>query len=59
MEDIKVRKDEWAWLNQHLPKSKFSLLDIGSGNGSMLRELSPKLSSGIGVDLSLEMVKIV
>ena len=56
--DIKVRKDEWTWLNNHLPTQPFSMLDIGSGNGSMLRELSPRLKLGIGVDLSNRMVDI-
>ncbi len=57
-EDIKVRKDEWKWLKKHLPKKTFSMVDIGSGNGSMLRELSPFLSKGVGVDLSKSMVDI-
>jgi ubiquinone/menaquinone biosynthesis C-methylase UbiE len=57
-EDIKVRKDEWKWLTNHLPPAGFSMLDIGSGNGSMLRELSPQLDRGNGVDLSTRMVEI-
>ncbi len=57
-EDIKVRKDEWKWLKSHLPLSRFSMLDIGSGNGAMLRELSHRIDRGVGVDLSKRMVEI-
>lgn len=57
-EDIKVRKDEWKWLKNHLPSTPFSMLDIGSGNGAMLRELSPQIEHGAGVDLSKQMVAI-
>ena len=32
--DIRVRKDEWRWLNEHLPAGKLKMLDIGCGNDS-------------------------
>ncbi len=52
-QDIKVRKDEWKWLNQHLPESKNStVVDIGCGNGALLKELSPRIKNGIGLDAS-------
>lgn len=52
-QDIKVRKDEWKWLLAHLPTTNdISLLDIGCGNGALLKELSPMLNCGIGVDIS-------
>ncbi len=52
-QDIRVRKDEWAWLTSHLPDSKDkTLLDIGCGNGALLKELSPMINCGIGVDIS-------
>ena len=35
-QDIRVRKDEWQWLNRHLPDGKIDVLDIGCGNGALL-----------------------
>jgi len=51
-EDIRVRKDEWRWLNEHLPTGKLRVLDIGCGNGALLNALSGRLKSGFGVDAS-------
>ena len=50
--DIRVRQDEWKWLNDHLPNGKFEMLDIGCGNGALLNALSGRLISGFGVDES-------
>jgi ubiquinone/menaquinone biosynthesis C-methylase UbiE len=51
--DIKVRKDEWEWLNSHLPKTEdLSVLDIGCGNGALLNALSERIKFGAGVDES-------
>jgi len=51
--DIRVRKDEWAWLNQHLPESHdIRVLDIGCGNGALLNALSDRIEEGTGVDES-------
>jgi ubiquinone/menaquinone biosynthesis C-methylase UbiE len=51
--DIKVRRDEWAWLNRHLPQARnLSVLDIGCGNGALLYALSPNIGYGAGVDES-------
>jgi ubiquinone/menaquinone biosynthesis C-methylase UbiE len=51
--DIRVRKDEWGWLNEHLPESQdIRILDIGCGNGALLNALSDRIGSGIGVDES-------
>ncbi len=51
--DIRVRKDEWDWLNQHLPESRdIRVLDIGCGNGALLNALSDQITEGIGVDES-------
>jgi SAM-dependent methyltransferase len=52
-QDIKVREDEWDWISAHLPaNTKIDVLDIGCGNGALLKELSPRISSGVGIDLS-------
>jgi ubiquinone/menaquinone biosynthesis C-methylase UbiE len=51
--DIRVRKDEWDWLNQHLPGSRdIRVLDIGCGNGALLNALSDRIAEGTGVDES-------
>lgn len=50
--DIRVRQDEWKWLNEHLPQGKIDLLDIGCGNGALLNALSDRIGSGVGVDES-------
>ena len=51
-QDIRVRKDEWNWLNEHLPADEFKVLDIGCGNGALLNALTDRISSGVGVDES-------
>lgn len=50
--DIRVRRDEWNWLNAHRPKGKVRVLDIGCGNGALLNALSDRIESGVGVDES-------
>lgn len=57
--DIKVREDEWNWLMKHFPKNKKPVvLDIGCGNGALLKELSPIIEKGIGVDASKGILEI-
>jgi ubiquinone/menaquinone biosynthesis C-methylase UbiE len=52
-QDIKVRKDEWNWIEAHLPKNKdITVVDMGCGNGALLKELSPRIKNGIGLDIS-------
>jgi len=52
-QDIKVREDEWEWISNHLPKNKqLNVLDIGCGNGALLKELSSTILKGVGIDLS-------
>lgn len=55
--DIGVRADEWNWLM----KSRDALegrdvLDIGCGNAAFLYKLAPLLKSGVGADISSEML---
>ncbi len=51
--DIRVRRDEWKWLNAHLPESReINVLDIGCGNGALLNALSERIKYGAGVDES-------
>jgi len=52
-QDIKVREDEWAWFSKNLKlESSQTVLDIGCGNGALLKEFAPKVQNGYGVDLS-------
>lgn len=55
-QDIRVRRDEWAWLNAHLPDGKIDVLDIGCGNGALLNALSERIGSGVGVDESSNII---
>ncbi|MEO5857993.1 MAG: class I SAM-dependent methyltransferase [Pyrinomonadaceae bacterium] len=51
--DIRVRRDEWDWLNEHLPKTgDVRVLDIGCGNGALLNALAGRVRQGVGVDES-------
>ena len=56
-EDILVRRDEWNWLNAHLPSGKIDLLDIGCGNGALLFALRDRISTGAGVDESSKIIE--
>lgn len=52
-QDIKVREDEWNWLLRHFPERKdVSVVDIGCGNGALLKELAPRVKQGTGLDIS-------
>lgn len=55
--DIRVRKDEWRWLGEHLPPDNFSMLDIGCGNGALLNALADHLMMGRGVDESAGIIE--
>ncbi len=55
--DIRVRKDEWKWLGEHLPQGNFSMLDIGCGNGALLNALADRVTMGRGVDESAGIIE--
>ena len=52
-----MRADEWRWIGRHLPPGG-RVLDIGCGNGALLRELSSRIASGAGVDRSPRMIAL-
>lgn len=52
-EDIKVRSDEFYWLEDKLKTLRpRQVLDIGCGNGSFLNQLSKYFDAAIGIDAS-------
>ncbi len=53
--DIRVRSDEWRWLDARVPAGA-RVLDVGCGNGALLNLLSPRIASGVGVDASAGMI---
>ena len=55
-QDIRVRQDEWKWLNEHLPVGKIDVLDIGCGNGALLNALAERIADGTGVDESAAII---
>ncbi len=53
--DIRVRSDEVRWLEARVPAGA-RVLDIGCGNGALLKMLAPRITSGVGVDASHGMI---
>lgn len=57
-DDIRVREDEWRWLEAHVPRTPAPrVLDLGCGNGALLQALAPRIASGHGVDASAGMIR--
>jgi len=60
--DIRVRRDEWRWLERRLDAAHPTgspaprVLDIGCGNGALLLALADRIASGVGVDASSGMI---
>lgn len=59
-EDIGVREVEWAWLTRRFDAvpGKPRVLDIGCGNGALLRKLSGRIAAGTGIDFSPVMIEL-
>ena len=56
--DIGVRGDEWRWLNQRFSRgARPRVLDIGCGNGALLRKLGDRIGPSVGVDRSVKMIE--
>ena len=56
--DIRVRADEWRWLDARVPSDpNQTVLDIGCGNGALLQALAPRVGHGIGLDSSPAMLQ--
>ena len=51
-----MRSDEWRWLDARVPTGA-RVLDVGCGNGALLRVLAPRIASGVGVDASEKMIE--
>lgn len=57
--DIRVRADEWRWLDARtLSSQPLRVIDVGCGNGALLCQLAPRLQHSLGVDVSAPMVEL-
>ena len=53
--DIRVRQDEWNWLEDRIPTNA-TVCDIGCGTGALMRALRNRIKSGVGLDESQQML---
>jgi SAM-dependent methyltransferase len=60
--DIRLRRDEWRWLEGRFValagRAPLAVLDIGCGNGALLSALQSRIRSGVGVDVSARFIEI-
>jgi ubiquinone/menaquinone biosynthesis C-methylase UbiE len=60
--DIRMRRDEWRWLERRFDalhsRALPRVLDIGCGNGALLSALANRIEGGVGVDVSTRFVSI-
>lgn len=60
--DIRMRRDEWRWLERRFSALRKlappRVLDIGCGNGALLSALQARIASGVGVDVSPRFIAI-
>jgi ubiquinone/menaquinone biosynthesis C-methylase UbiE len=55
--DITVRRDEYRWIKKHFRgDGSQTVLDVGCGNGALLRELHDQIKEGVGVDVSEDLL---
>jgi ubiquinone/menaquinone biosynthesis C-methylase UbiE len=57
--DIRVRRAEWRWVSARMDALRIRprVLEIGCGTGALLRALAPRLTRGVGLDVSGEMLE--
>jgi ubiquinone/menaquinone biosynthesis C-methylase UbiE len=61
--DITVRRDEWRWMSRQLRSiasqtPRLRVLDIGCGNGALLKALAASIEHGTGIDVSTRSIAI-
>ena len=54
-QDIRVRGPEWEWISKRLQHGE-NILDLGCGTGALLRALEAQGVTGVGVDVSGNML---
>ena len=56
-DSVSMRQREYDWFETHgRPSSEDVLLDLGCGNGALLREAAPRVKKAIGIDASAGML---
>ncbi len=56
-DSVSMRQREYDWFVRHgRPSTEDVLLDLGCGNGALLREVAPRVKKAIGIDVSAGML---